>query len=129
MRRGFAAWLASKLSVLMFATAVFAVFAYYFGFVQDFQKKDEFAKTADNIARFVETVGSAPYALTAQMSVEGVSRMSQGNTNNELVIEMQGTNLVGHKKLSVTLNSFSLPNPTKISVERTSQSTVTITRA
>lgn len=70
--KGYAAWLSTKMSTLLFAATMFAVFFLFFQFEINFEHVDKLAKTTQNIARTIDSVYSSPYKLEVVLSLDNV---------------------------------------------------------
>ncbi|MBI1973721.1 hypothetical protein HYS54_02815 [Candidatus Micrarchaeota archaeon] len=69
--RGYALWLASKANLLLYAAVMFASFAFYFTIQQDFQGKDLAYRSAENIARLLDSAAASPGDFSQNVTLPG----------------------------------------------------------
>jgi hypothetical protein len=123
--RGYVAWLATKVSVLIFAVAIFSAFIVFLAMEQNFERLDGLAKAAEGLCQTIDTLAASPYPAEAFVDLKGIDKIA-ANASGRYIAVSSGANTVERAVVS-RLTNASLDGPQRVRLN-TSNGLVEITK-
>lgn len=118
MKKGFVAWLSTKIGVLIFATIIFASFFFIYAAIQNIEAVDDLNKITENAARIIDSAAAAPGYFQTTIDLENIDRLEINThpvSGNKYIQLNRGTNS-GRKNLYSNVTNVVINNPTHISI-------------
>jgi len=115
--KGFAGWLASKISILLFAILIFSAFAYYLSVQTEFQQQDTVEKQAENLARTIDSISSSPYYMETNYTLAGITKL-RITTGTETKLYLHTDKSTVKKTLHTNAQPTEILNPTDIRITK-----------
>jgi hypothetical protein len=89
--RGYAAWLATKVSVIIFAAAIFSAFLAFLAFEGNFEAVDGLAKKAEGLSQAIDALAASPGAAEVFLDIDGVDSLKT-NASRRYITLVSGAN-------------------------------------
>lgn len=116
MKKGFAAWLSSKLSVLVFAMVLFMAFFSFYLMQSNFQSFDKLAKETENLARVIDSAGASPYYLETNFGVVEADKIVVERISGLDYLKMYSGERYIERGLHVNVEAITIENSTSVKV-------------
>ena len=116
MNKGFAVWMATKISFMIYAILILsALFSFYF-IVNDFFQQQQVITQTEEIANLIDSISSSPYNSNISINLKNIDYLTINSTPSFNYIMLKKGKYNYSRVIQPNVIKTSMNNPDKISI-------------